>query len=96
LISTYLHGFRLDKEIYVLSITTVFQIYALVQAITLAALGLYTTHLFVLSLLSLVPIMAFLPLGSRLAGRLSRKTFEYVVLVLLLCSGLKLVYDGLT
>ena len=52
--------------------------------------------LFVLSLLSLVPIMAFLPLGSRLTDRLSRRTFEYVILVVLLGSGLKLVYDGLT
>jgi len=49
-----------------------------------------------LSLLSLVPIMAFLPLGSRLTDRLSRRTFEYVILVVLLGSGLKLVYDGLT
>ena len=96
LISTYLHGFRLDKEVYVLSITTVFQVYALVQTITLAALGLYTTRLFVLSLLSLVPIMAFLPLGSRLTDRLSRRTFEWVILAVLLGSGLKLVYDGLT
>ena len=96
LISTYLHGFRLEKEVYVLSITTVFQVYALVQAITLAALGLYTTRLFVLSLLSLVPIMAFLPLGSRLTDRLSRRTFEWVILAVLLGSGLKLVYDGLT
>ncbi len=96
LISTYLHGFRLEKEVYVLSITTVFQVYALVQTITLAALGLYTTRLFVLSLLSLVPIMAFLPLGSGLTDRLSRRTFEYVILAVLLGSGLKLVYDGLT
>ena len=57
---------------------------------------LYTTRLFVLSLLSLVPIMAFLPLGSRLTDRLSRRTFEYVILVVLLGSGLKLAYDGLT
>jgi hypothetical protein len=40
-----------------------------------------------LSLLSLVPIMAFLPLGSRLTGRLSRKTFEYVVLAVLWARG---------
>jgi uncharacterized protein len=96
MISTYLHGFRLDKEIYVLSITTVFQVYAVIQTVTLAALGLYTTRLLVLSLLSLAPIMAFLPLGSRVTDRLSRRTFDYVILAVLLGSGLKLVYDGLT
>ncbi len=51
--------------------------------------------LFVLSLLSLVPIMAFLPLGSRLTDRLSQD-LRVRDLVMLLGSGLKLVYDGLT
>ncbi len=96
LVSTYLHGYRFDKEVYVLSITTVFQVYAVVQAATLAAVGLYTTNLFALSLLSLVPIMALLPLGARFTNRLSRRTFDYVVLALLLASAAKLVYDALS
>jgi uncharacterized membrane protein YfcA len=95
LMSTYLHGYRLDKEVYVLTITTVFQVYALVQAVTLAAVGLYTGNRLALSLLALLPIMAILPLGARLTGRLSRRTFDYMVLSLLVASGLKLVYDGL-
>ena len=96
LMSTYLHGFRLDKEVYVLTITTVFQVYALVQAVTLAAVGLYTGNRLALSLLALLPIMAVLPLGARLTGRLSRQTFDYMVLSLLVASALKLVYDGLS
>jgi uncharacterized membrane protein YfcA len=95
LIATYLHGLRLDKEAYVLSITTAFQVYAVVQALTLALVGLYTGDRLVLSLLSLLPIMAILPLGARLTGRLSRKSFEHVVLALLLVLALKLLYDGL-
>jgi uncharacterized membrane protein YfcA len=94
LMSTYLHGYRLDKEVYVLTITTVFQVYALVQAVTLAAVGLYTGNRLALSLLALLPIMAILPLGARLTGRLSRRTFDYMVLSLLVASALKLVYDG--
>lgn len=94
LISTYLHGYRLDKQVFVLSITTVFQVYALVQAVTLAGVGLYTADRLILSMLSLVPIMALLPLGSRFTDRLSRRTFDLVVLALLLASAVKLVYDG--
>lgn len=94
LMSTYLHGYRLDKETYVLTITTVFQVYALVQAVTLAAVGLYTGDRLALSLLALLPIMAVLPLGARLTGRLSRRTFDYLVLALLVASALKLVYDA--
>jgi uncharacterized membrane protein YfcA len=96
LVSTYLHGYRLDKEVYVLSITTVFQVYAVVQAVTLAAVGLYTTTLLALSILSLLPIMTLLPIGARFTDRLSRRTFDYVVLALLVASAIKLLYDGLT
>ncbi len=94
-ISTYLHGYRLRKEAYVLSITTVFQVYAMVQTVTLAAVGLYTGSLLVLSLLALIPIMALLPLGARFTDRLSRRAFDRLVLALLLVSAVKLVYDGL-
>jgi uncharacterized membrane protein YfcA len=95
LVSTYLHGYRLHKDVYVLSITTVFQLYALVQVATLAAVGLYTTDLLALSVLSLVPTMTLLPLGARVTDRLSRRAFDYVVLVLLVTSAAKLLYDGL-
>jgi uncharacterized membrane protein YfcA len=95
LVSTYLHGYRLQKEAFVLSITTVFLVYAIVQALTLAAIGLYTTRLFVLSALSLVPIMTMLPLGARLTGRLSPRTFDLIALCLLLASAIKLTYDAL-
>jgi uncharacterized membrane protein YfcA len=95
-VSTYLHGYRLEKEAYVLSITTVFQVYALVQAVTLAGIGLYTGRLLFLSLLSLVPIMAILPLGARFTNRLSQRTFDLVIVSLLIASAIKLTYDGLT
>lgn len=96
IISTYLHGFRLSKEAYVLSITTMFQVYALVQAVTLAGVGLYTADRLALSLLSLIPIMGLLSVGARFARRVSPRTFEFVVLGLLVASALKLAYDALT
>jgi uncharacterized protein len=95
LVSTYLHGYRLEKQAYVLSITTIFQVYALVQAVTLAAVGLYTRDLLSLSVLSLVPIMTLLPLGARFTNRLSRRAFDLVVLALLIASATKLLYDAL-
>lgn len=93
-ISTYLHGYRFEKHVYVLSITTVFQVFAVVQAVTLGVVGLYTPDRLTLSILSLVPIMILLPLGSHLTDRLSRRSFDLIVLALLLTSAAKLVYDG--
>lgn len=96
IISTYVHSFRLDKEVYVLSITTVFQVFAIVQALTLAVIGLYTEDRLLLSFLALIPIMAALPLGTRFTSRLSRRTFDRLIIVMLLASAMKLIYDGLT
>lgn len=95
-ISTYLHGYRLEKEAYVLSLTTVFQVWAFVQGLALVSVGLFTRKLLMLSLLSLVPIMGLLPVGARFADRLSRQTFDYIVLTVLLATATKLVFDALS
>jgi uncharacterized protein len=95
LLATYLHGYRLHQRAYLLAISTLFQVFALVQVVTLSVLHLYTTRRFLLSLLAVVPIMAVLPLGSRLARTMSRRAFDLAVLgVLLLTSG-KLLYDAI-
>jgi uncharacterized membrane protein YfcA len=73
----------------------VFQVWAFVQGIALVSVGLFTRDLLVLSLLSLVPIMGVLPLGARFADRLSRQTFDVIVLTVLLCTATKLVLDAL-
>jgi uncharacterized membrane protein YfcA len=96
LLATYLHGYRLDKQVYVISITTIFQVFAVVQSVTLVGVGLYTTELFFLSLLSLIPIMAMLGVGVRLTDRISRRTFDLIVLAVLLATAVKLIFDGLT
>jgi uncharacterized protein len=95
LVATYLHGYRQKKAVYVLSITTVFQVYALVQVVTLLGIGLYTANRFLLSILSLIPIMTLLPIGAHFTDRLSRRTFDRIVLALLLASAVKLLYTGL-
>jgi uncharacterized membrane protein YfcA len=94
-IGTYLHAYRLPKGAFVASITTVFQVYSLVQAVTLVSIGLYSTRRAVLSVLSLIPIMAMLPLGARFAKRVSPRTFDLVVIALLVGSATKLVFDAL-
>jgi uncharacterized protein len=95
LIATYLHGYRLHKEVFVVSITTMFQVFAVVQAVTLVAVGLYTAERLVLSVLSLIPILAALWLGSLFTARLSRRTFDLIVLGLLIAAAVKLLYDAL-
>jgi uncharacterized protein len=95
LLSTYLHGFRLHREAFVLSQVVLFQVYSVVQLVTLLHLGLFTPARVGHSVLALLPIMLMIPLGARYASRISLRTFDMLVLIILAGSGIKLLYDAL-
>lgn len=96
LLTTYLHGYQLRPRAYVFSLAALFFVGALVQTATLTAVGLYTRSRLVESLLTLVPIVLFLPLGTAAARRLSPATFQRIVLVLVAASAVSLVRDAVT
>jgi uncharacterized protein len=96
LLTTYLHGFQLLPRAYILSLAVLFGVGAVVQAVTLAFVGLYTGLLLVESLLVLLPIAAFQPVGSWASTRLSRTTFQRVTLVLVAASAVSLAHNVVT
>ena len=96
LLTTYLHGFQLVPRAFVFSLAVLFGIGAVVQAATLAVVGLYTGTRLLESLLVLLPIAAFQPVGSWAATKLSRQTFQRVTLALVAGSGLTLAHTVLT
>jgi uncharacterized membrane protein YfcA len=96
IVATYVHGFRLTPSAYVFSITSQFQLFALIQVIVFVALGMYTPVRLVESLLALIPVLLVLPIGIRLARRLDRRRFDLAVLTILVVMGLKLAVDALT
>jgi uncharacterized membrane protein YfcA len=96
LLTTWLHGFGLKPRAYVFALSALFFVGALVQAGTLASIGLYTRESLVESLLALIPIALTLPLGTAAAKRLSPRTFQRVVLVLLAASVVSLIHDAFT
>lgn len=95
LLSTYLHAYRLDRAAYVVSVTTLYLVFAVAQVATLAGLGLYSPERLRDSLLALLPMALILPLGNRAAGRLSHRTFEYTVLAVLLAAAATMTYEAL-
>lgn len=96
LLSTYLHGFALAPAAYVLSLSSLFLVFSVVQVGTLAGLGLYSLAVLRDSLLALVPIALMLPLGNRLSRRLPATTFRRIVLVGLALTASALVYGAFT
>ncbi len=96
LVSTYLHAFALTPSAYVLSVSTLFLVFSLAQVGTLAGIGAYTPGLLGESLLALVPVAVFLPLGSHVGRRLGARAFSTVVLVGLLAAAGVLVWRAFT
>lgn len=95
LVQTYLHAFRLDKHVYVVSIVTLYGVFGLAQAATIAGLGLYSASRLFESLLALVPMAVMLPVGTRLARTMSQRAFDFWILALLSATAAKLAYDAL-
>jgi uncharacterized protein len=95
LAATYLHGYRLPPLAYVFSVSAIFGVFAVAQVGTLIALDAYDLTLVLESLVALVPIAAVFPLGIKLSRRLSPRTFNALVLIILVVMGLKLAWDAL-
>jgi uncharacterized protein len=94
LLTTYLHSYRLPKHVYVVSLVTLFQVYAIVQVVMLFQVGLYTGSRLLESVLALIPMMIVLPLGAHYATRISQRAFDLWIVALLAGTALKLLYDG--
>ncbi|MGH8868673.1 MAG: sulfite exporter TauE/SafE family protein [Actinomycetes bacterium] len=90
-LSTYLHSYRLGKETLVISLVTLFQVFALTQVFTLLQLGLYSTSRVVESLLALVPLMMAVPAGTWVSRRMSRRGFDLLVAAVLTLSAATLL-----
>lgn len=95
LVQTYLHAYRLDKQVFVVSTVTLYGVFAITQGLTIASLGLYSPSRLFESVLALVPMLVMLPVGARVALRMSQRVFDYFILVLLTAGAAKLTYDAL-
>jgi uncharacterized membrane protein YfcA len=95
LLNTYLHSYRLDPPVFVISLVTLYEMFALAQAATLVGLGLFTADRFAEGLLVLIPMGLLLPLGARLSTRLSPRTFDLWILALLVGSAGKLAHSAI-
>lgn len=91
LFATYLHALRLERTVFVFTISLIFQILGPIQMTVLASLGSYTEIRVHQALFALLPVVVVLPFGMLLARRLPQKVFEYAVLALLSLSAVRLV-----
>ncbi len=91
---TFLNAMKLDREAFMATISAFFLATALVQTPLLTGFGFMTAERFWLSCLALVPLLAFMPVGSWLTSHLSRQTFDRVILTLLALLACRLMFEA--
>ena len=92
---TFLNAMRLERRVFIATISIFFFAMSLVQIPTLAALGILDLHLAGLSLLACLPLFGAMPAGAWLARRLSKEAFDRIILGLLAVVALRLVWSAL-
>lgn len=88
---TFIHAMGLERTAHLYAVSAMFLVLGLVQFPALLLSGIMQPAWVVQSVLALIPIAIFMPLGQRLAGRLSRRAFDRLILVFLGAMGLKMV-----
>ncbi|MGI9357038.1 MAG: sulfite exporter TauE/SafE family protein [Rhizobiaceae bacterium] len=80
---TFLNAMKLERETFMATISSFFLAIALVQTPLLIRFGYMTADRFWLSCLAIAPLLVSMPIGAALAKRLSRQTFDRIILTLL-------------
>lgn len=93
---TFLNAMRLDRPIFISTVSIFFVAMTLTQVPALAAAGIMTWQGLAISFAAMLPILAFMPVGSALAQRFSKETFDRVILAFLAALALKIIYDFTT
>lgn len=88
---TFIHAMALERTAHLYAVSAMFLVLGLVQFPALVVSGIMQASWLIQSVLAMIPIAIFMPLGQRLAGRLSRKAFDRLILIFLGVMGLKMV-----
>ncbi len=87
---SFLNAMRLERPVFIFTISVFFVSMGFVQLPALLLSGLMTGPIFGLSLLAIVPVIAFMPLGNWLGQRASPEVFDRVILVFLTVLAIRL------
>lgn len=94
-VATWLHGYRLQRDSYVFSITLLFGVTGAAQVVVLVAQGAFTAERLVGSAVAAISVAIAIPLGLRLRRRLAGTAFERAVLAVLVLSAVSLLAEVL-
>jgi uncharacterized membrane protein YfcA len=88
---TFIHAMGLDRQSHVFAVSAMFLLLGIVHLPSLFIAGIMHRDWALEAIIALVPVLIFMPLGQRVAGKLSRKAFDRLILIFLGLMGLKMV-----
>lgn len=94
ILASYIHATGLRQRAFVFMLSTLFGVFALIQAIGFLVAGAYTLQIGIASVLATAIAMVVLAAGTRLSPKVSPVVFHRLVLAVLALSAIKLIYDA--
>lgn len=93
---TFLHAMKLERLEFVATIAVFFLVMSVFQVPALAAFGILTWERLGLGIIAALPLFGAMPAGAWAAQRVSRETFNRIILWLLAAIAVRLLYVALT
>jgi uncharacterized membrane protein YfcA len=94
LIATFLHSLRMRRSSLVYMMSLTFQVFGLIQLVTLIILGAFTPERTEQAVWAVVPVVIMTIIGIRVGRRLNQRAFELVVLALLGFAAVRLLISA--
>ena len=89
---TFLNAMKLERNQFIPTISVYFGVMSIFQMPTLYYYNFLNTEIIIVSIISTVVLMCFMPLGSWIAKSISKETFDKVTLILLGFIALRILY----
>ena len=90
IVQAWVHSYRLPQSAHIVTVTTLFGITGIAQVVVLAIDGEFDSRLGP-SLAACLPVLASIPLGTRLRDRMSSRSFDLAVVAVLILSAAALL-----
>tara|TARA_B100001175_G_scaffold164727_1_gene139656 strand:- start:79 stop:822 length:744 start_codon:yes stop_codon:yes gene_type:complete len=92
---TFLNSMKLERNQFIPTISVYFGVMSIFQMPTLYFYDFLNIEIIIVSIMSTIVLMCFMPLGSWIAKSISKETFDKVTLILLGFIALRIIYLNL-
>ena len=92
---TFLNSMKLERNQFIPTISVYFGVMSIFQMPTLYYYDFLNIEIIIVSVMSTIVLMCFMPLGSWIAKSISKETFDKVTLILLGFIALRIIYSNL-